>query len=70
MGHEENSVVFHQVLIFHKMLTLGAEINQEWGYQKSLPCTVTTNRTHQVTFLHTQETKILCALTGQYCKFQ
>ena len=43
MGHEENSVVFDQVLIFHKMFILGPEIYQEWGYQKSLPCTVTTN---------------------------
>ena len=42
MGHEENSVVFDQVLIFHKMFILGPEIHQE-GYQKSLPCTVTTN---------------------------
>jgi len=42
-GPEENSVVFHQVLIFHKMLILGPEIHQEWGHQKSLARTVTTN---------------------------
>ena len=52
------------------MLILGPAKHQEWGYQKSLPRTVTTSWTHQVTFLHTQESKILCALTGQYCKFQ
>ena len=61
MGLEGNSVVFPQVLIFCKMLIMGPEIHQEWGYKKSLPRTVTTNRTRQVTFLHTQETKILCA---------
>ena len=61
MGLEGNSVVFPRVLIFHKMLIMEPEIHQEWGYQKSLPRTVTINRTRQVTFLHTQETKILCA---------
>ena len=61
MGLEGNSVVFPRVLIFHKMLIMGPEIHQEWGYQKSLPRTVTINRTRRVTFLHTQETKILCA---------
>ena len=61
MGLEGNSVVFPRVLIFHKMLIMGPEIHQKWGYQKSLPGNVTTNRTRHVTFLHTQKTKILCA---------
>ena len=62
MGLEGNSVVFPRVLISHKMLIMGPEIHQEWGYQKSLPRTVITiNRTLQVAFLHTQETKILSA---------
>ena len=62
MGLEGNSVVFPRVLIFHKMLIMGPEIHQEWGYQKSLPRAVTINRTRQVTFLHTQETNIMCIL--------
>ena len=41
-GLEGNSVVFPRVLIFHKTLIMGPEIHQEWGYQKSLPRTVTT----------------------------